>query len=171
MILRSKFLIPLVILAGALLVVVYSVVSSSPNNAVSPVNTQSPTPEPVTAKTYSDEKTGLSFTYPSNFDLEQSPYMAGKEYIVIDPFNSDPETRNMKESAGLLSFTFLEGTTLEKEGASYSNPENQLEGVTAQDVTINGVPAKRISYTAPIGVNGLTALVQWKGIHVKRDTS
>jgi hypothetical protein len=161
-----KLLFPIGIIAVVGIALVFYVGSSNTNEAATATPSMTPTPSPsatpiVHLKTFSDEKIGLTFTYPSNFDLEQSPYVAGKEYIVIDPFNSDPETRSMKESAGLLGFKFLEGTTLEKEAADYSNPENQLERVIVQDVTINGMPAKRISYTAPIGLSGLSTLVQW----------
>jgi hypothetical protein len=157
----GKLLFPIGIIAGIGIALALYVTSSNNNEAATATPSISPTPQVATIKTYADDKSGLSFTYPSNFDLEQSPYADGKEYIVIDPFNSDPQTRSMKESIGLLSFRFLEGTTLEKEVANITSSESNLENVQVQDMANNGLPVKRISYTAPIGLSGLITLVQW----------
>lgn len=157
----TKLLFPIAIIAAAVVALVVYFSSSKTDGSVTPSNTPTPSPQSVATKEYSDDTSGLSFWYPSNFDIEKSTDSEGTDHLTIDPFNSDPENRTMREAAGLLKFTFLKGTTLEKEVADDTNPESHLENVQVQDITINVLQGKRISYSAPIGLDGLTTLVQW----------
>jgi hypothetical protein len=159
--LSPKILFPITIIAGAVIVLVFYIGSSKTDGSVTPSNTPTPSAQSVATKVYSDDKSGLSFSYPETYDLEKHTSAEGKEYIIIDPFNSDSDNRTEYQSARLLSLRFIEGTTLEKQIAEYSKKEDMLENVQMEDITINGIHGKRVSYTTPIGLNPLEVILPW----------